>query len=77
MYLDLQKHWDWIYEVLDAYTGGRRTKLELEAIDPPVLQALVRDNIEALLPAGTMAEIEMVEEAEKQSVADFAYAWEG
>ena len=49
----------------------------MKVLDPPVLQALVRDNIEALLPAGTMAEIEMIEEAEKQSVADFAYAWEG
>ena len=45
---------------------GRRFSVELDALSPDVLRALVRDTIEEHLPAGYMDSVRLVEEEERR-----------
>jgi hypothetical protein len=56
------------------WTGG--DSVELDAVEPNRLRAIVREAIEQHLPEAELGRLSQIEEAERRSILQFAAAWE-
>lgn len=57
--------------------GGGDKSVELDAIEPDSLRAMVREVIEEHLPADELARLREIEAAERESMVEFVKGWKG
>ena len=57
--------------------GGGDESVELDAIEPDSLRAMVREVIEEHLPADELARLREIEAAERESMVEFVKGWKG